>query len=173
MQRDGVRTAATGYLLEANGVTVVFLIRAELASVRHAGLLQGSVASNVFKFSPASRHARYLVKTNHSYDVGAIVVNRKWFDAASGASQRLLRDSWAGKPAGVRGYPDKSAGGVEATEVKVLILSDAQRAAWRRMCAPVLERLVKRVGGRSAEVVGAIRRGKRAYAALGATASSN
>jgi len=83
----GSPNPAAQSFLAALGADSIPLGSADVVPSLQTGLIAGGVASVLFHFFVTRRYAGHLTLSRHSYDTGAIVVNRRWFEAATAAQR--------------------------------------------------------------------------------------
>ncbi|MGJ3232085.1 MAG: TRAP transporter substrate-binding protein [Oceanicaulis sp.] len=178
--------AAARFFCEAAGMDAIPLGITDTVPALQTGLVQGGLSSAVFHFFATLELATHFTLTYHSYDTGAIVLNKDWYDSATPAQKQTIDTAW-GSPAearaGVRVLDDVVLAwmreGVqrdrEGNVVRPLVttsgepiqvhdLTDDERAAWKAETVNVVDRLVDTIGGRAADVYEAILAGKAAFA---------
>ena len=178
--------AAARYFCEAVGMDAIPLDIADVIPALQTGLVQGGLSSVVFHFFATLDLATDFTLTRHSYDTGAIVINRTWYDGATDAQRATIDSAWgsaASARMGVRILEDVVMGwlreGVQrdregnvvrplrttsGSQISIHDLTPDQRAAWKARTVNVIDRLVDTIGGRSAEVYDRILAGKAAFA---------
>jgi len=159
---------AAQYFLDAIGADAIPLASTDLVPSLQTGLVKGGLSSTVFHYFVTRRYSTDLTLTRHSYDTGAVVVNKAWFDAAPEAQKRTIRDGWLPSDearASVRDLVAFATAEMRGEGIAVHDLSPEQRLAWKRLTAePVSRRIIERVGGRAQETYDVIQAGKRAFA---------
>lgn len=178
--------AAARFFCEAAGMDAIPLGITDTVPALQTGLVQGGLSSAVFHFFSTLELAAHFTLTYHSYDTGAIVLNKDWYDSATPDQKRTIDAAWgspAAARAGVRALDDVVLSwmreGVqrdrEGNVVRPLLttrgepitvhdLAEDERAAWKAETVNVVDRLVETIGGRSADVYEAILAGKAAFA---------
>ena len=165
----GSPNPAAQLFLKSLGADSIPLGSGDLVPSLQTGLIEGGVSSVIFHYFVTRRHAGHLTLSRHAYDTGAIVANRRWFEGASAAQQRTLREAW-GDVATARAAVRQLTGGIvqrmRDEGIAVHDLDAAEIDAWRTATRPILAALVESVGGEAAAVRDAIAAGKRAFADL-------
>ncbi|KAA5805254.1 hypothetical protein F1654_04545 [Alkalicaulis satelles] len=180
--------AAARFFCEAAGMDAIPLGIADVIPALQTGLVQGGLSSAVFHFFSTLDLAEHFTLTRHSYDTGAIILNKPWYERASASQRDTIDNAWgsaASARAGVRVLDDLVVGWMRAGEqrgpdgqlvreirttdgapVTIHDLSDSERAAWRAVTGNVLDRLVRSIGGRAREFADRIMDGKAEFARL-------
>ncbi len=159
----GSPNPATQLFLAAIGADSIPLGSADLVPSLQTGLIEGGVGSVIFHFFVTRRYATHLTLSQHSYDTGAVVANKAWFDAATAAQQTALRGAWGEVSAARAAVREVTAGAVmrmreEGIAVQDLSASEVQ--AWRAATGDIVPQLVARIGGQAPAIAAAIAAGK-------------
>ncbi|MEL7029459.1 MAG: TRAP transporter substrate-binding protein DctP, partial [Pseudomonadota bacterium] len=85
---------AAQYFLDAIGADAIPLSSTDLVPSLQTGLVKGGLSSTVFHYFVTRRYSTDLTLTRHSYDTGAIVVNKEWLDAAPTDQRRTIVEGW-------------------------------------------------------------------------------
>ncbi|MGP1275499.1 MAG: TRAP transporter substrate-binding protein [Caulobacterales bacterium] len=179
--------AAARFFCEAAGMDAIALGISDVIPALQTGLVEGGLSSLPFHFFSTLEMARDFTLTRHSFDTGAIVLNRDWYERATASQRETIDQAWgssADARAGVRAMTGMLEGAMrsgvmrgpdgnvvrelrtsQGEPIAVHDLDPAQRAAWRQATENVVDRLVDDAGGRSREVYEAILAGKAAFAA--------
>lgn len=164
----GSPNPAAQLFLDAIGADSIPLGSGDLVPSLQTGLINGGVSAVIFHYFVTRRYASHVALLNHSYDTGAIVVNRDWYNSATPEQQKILSTSWGSATdarVAVRSLID-TALTTMATEGIVLVEpSSEELAIWRAATAHIPQALIDRIGGKSQEVFDAIEAGKAAYKA--------
>ena len=178
--------AAARFFCEAAGMDAIPLGIADVIPALQTGLVQGGLSSAVFHYFATLELAAHFTLTYHSYDTGAIVLNKDWYEPATASQKQTIQTAW-GSPAearaGVRVLDDLvltwMRGGAQTNRdgevvrplvttagepIQVHELSHEQRAAWMAETENVVDRLVETLGGRAREVYDRIEAGKAEFA---------
>ena len=167
MRLRGSPNPAAQAFLAAIGADSIPLGSGDVVPSLQTGLIEGGVSSVIFHFFVTRKYASHLTLSRHSYDTGAIVVNRRWFEAATDAQREVLRQAWgdvAAARAAVRAVNSFAVDKMHEEGIAVRELTEAEIASWRRATADIVPALITRIGGGSQAVHDAIVAGKRAYA---------
>lgn len=179
--------AAARFFCEAAGMDAIALGISDVIPALQTGLVEGGLSSLPFHFFSTLELATDFTLTRHSFDTGAIVLNRDWYERASASQRETIDGAWgssADARAGVRGMTGMLEGAMrsgvmrgpdgsvvrelrtaQGEPIAVHDLDPAQQAAWQRATANVVDQLIYEAGGRSREVYEAILAGKAAFAA--------
>ena len=167
----GSPNPATQAFLAAIQADSIPLSSADLVPSLQTGLIEGGLSAVLFHYFLTRRYASHLTLSRHSYDTGAVVANKAWFDGATERQRAILRGAW-GDPATARAAVRSVAAGavrqMRDEGIQVRALSEAERQAWRQATRSVAPQLIARLGGASLAVHEAIEAGKRAFAERGA-----
>ena len=167
MRLRGSPNPAAQAFLAAIGADSIPLGSGDVVPSLQTGLIEGGVSSVIFHFFVTRKYASHLTLSRHSYDTGAIVVNRRWFESATGAQREVLRQAWgdvAAARAAVRAVNSFAVDKMHEEGIAVRELTEAEVVAWRRATADIVPALITRIGGGAQAVYDAIVAGKRAYA---------
>jgi len=120
-------------------------------------------------FSEFYKAAQNLTLTYHSYQLGALVISKAWFDGLTPDQQALIKASPAGERtqsrAEVRGLQDWIIGQLGEAGVAVHRLTPDQTSIWKEALAEFNAGLADTLGGESEQVGALIAAGKKAFAA--------
>lgn len=187
--------AAARFFCEAAGMDAIPLGIADVIPALQTGLVQGGLSSAVFHFFATLDLAEHFTLTYHSYDTGAIVLNKDWYDSATPGQKQTIDGAWgsaAQARVGVRVLDDVVLAWLRAgvqtnregevirplvtttgAAIQVHDLTADERAAWMAETANVIDRLIETLGGRSREVYEQIEAGKAEFARRAAAAEGN
>lgn len=152
--------------LQANGVQMPL---SELFPALQSGLVEAADLPFLYYVTtPAAQSTPHYVMTRHLHHGATFMVNKKVWDGLSAAQREIII---AARPSIERMRKDVAADEkpkMEEFKKKggfVHEISADQRAAWAKLVEPNQEQMVKDVGGASAELWDAIKKGKAAFAA--------
>lgn len=187
--------AAARFFCEAAGMDAIPLGIADVIPALQTGLVQGGLSSAVFHFFATLDLAEHFTLTYHSYDTGAIVLNKDWYDSATPGQKQTIDGAWgsaAQARVGVRVLDDVVLAWLRAgvqtnregemirplvtttgAAIQVHDLTTEERAAWMAETANVIDRLIETLGGRSRQVYERIEAGKAEFARHAAAAEGN
>lgn len=163
----GSPNPATQLFLKAIGADSIPLGSADLVPSLQTGLIEGGVSSVIFHFFVTRRYASHLTLSRHSYDTGAIVANKAWFDGANAQQREVLRRAWsnvADARAAVRALTGTAVARMREEGIVVHEPGEAERERWRERVQGIVAELVARISGNAEEVRDAVFAGKRAFA---------
>jgi len=163
----GSPNPATQLFLQAIHADSIPLSSADLVPALQTGLIEGGVSAVIFHYFVTRRYASHLTLSQHSYDTGAVVANKPWFDGANDSQRKLLRNAWgnvAAARAAVRVLHDQSISRMREEGVVIHELSATEAVRWRRASGKIVGTLVSRIGGDAQQVRDALDAGKRAFA---------
>ena len=163
----GSPNPATQLFLKAVGADSIPLGSADLVPSLQTGLIEGGVSSVIFHFFVTRRYASHLTLSRHSYDTGAIVANKAWFEGANAEQQDILRRAWsnvAEARAAVRALTGTAVARMREEGIVLHDPDEAERDRWRQRAQGIVPELVARIGGDAQGVRDAVIAGKRAFA---------
>jgi len=152
--------------MQAVGGDYAPLDLSELVPSLQTGLLNGGLTNVVFVHNAISDIVNHVTLTNHSYENGATLANKAWFDAATVKQQNTLiaasgpldknrRD--------VRAYVESITRGSPELGLTYHHLSHEERALWIKASEGALERIIATSGPRAHEFLNRIKIGKSDY----------
>lgn len=131
------------------------------------GLIEaGENAVSLYARSGIAPEAPQLTLTNHSYGVSMIVVQKEWWDKQTPEVQQVLNTSFPGireSRLDVRAESVRDLENAKVLGITIHVLDDSQRAAWVSAAGGIRDELADAIGGRSAEILAVISRGRLAY----------
>jgi TRAP-type C4-dicarboxylate transport system substrate-binding protein len=150
--------------LGADTITMPF---SDVVPSLQTGLIEGGVTSTtMYSLSGILNEAPHFVLTHHSYDMGAMLANGRWFAGLDAPAQRVVDGSFGGA-ANARRTARESVEALERTlperGVRLYQPTAAQREAWRRAAWPAHRRLVERIGGEAERIYSTLTAGVTAY----------
>ena len=159
---------ATFMFAAAVGMDPIPLGQADIVPGLQTGLVNAGLSGTVFHFFVTRAFASDFTLTQHSYDTGAVVVNRDWYEAATADQKHSIDTAWGSSAEARKGVRDLEAFCLKTMReegIGVHALDDDQRAEWIARARPTHERIVDQIGGDAGDVYQAILDGKAAYAA--------
>ena len=163
----GSPNPATQFFLKALGADSIPLGSADLVPSLQTGLIEGGVSSVIFHYFVTRRYASHLTLSRHSYDTGAIVANKPWFDGANAEQQAILRRAWSNvgeARAAVRKVTDSAIAQMFAEGIVIHEPDESQRERWRKRVSGIVPALIARIGGEAQGVHDAVIAGKHDFA---------
>ncbi len=153
--------------LDANAVALPYT---DVLPSLQTGLVNGTDNELVsIFFSEFFTAAPHLTLTYHSYNFGALVLSKRWFDSLPPEEQAALMKTPEGERARsrdeVRGLQEWILSQMGEAGVSIVELDDAQRAAWETAMDGFEAELAETQGGASAEIAARIAEAKAAVAA--------
>lgn len=158
---------AARVFLQRVGADVIVLPFEEIIVGLDTGLIDGGVTTGIMYEAALQDKAPHFVMTRHSYDVGFLLANRRWYRGLSDARRLLIERSfpateWIREQTRIDNQARlsklKQAGAV-------LELSDAELEQWRRTGSLGNADFVDDLGGKAREVYVSVLEAKRAFAA--------
>jgi TRAP-type C4-dicarboxylate transport system substrate-binding protein len=166
----GSENIATQAFLESIGADRIALGSADQVPALQTGLIDGGTTTTVFYAMGLASVARHFTITGHSYDAGANVANKNWWQTLTPAQQSLVADAYGGAALlrrNVRGWVEGKFAALQAEGVSVHRLSAEERAAWREATAPARARILERAGKDGERLLAAIEEGRQEFARRG------
>jgi len=163
----GSPNLAAQSFLAALGADSIPLSSSDLVPSLQTGLIEGGVSAVVFHYFVTRRYATYLTLTHHSYDTGAVVVNKEWFDSASPQQRQAIRAAWGDSSDARAAVRSMVAGALEemrAEGIQIITPEPRELVRWRRSTESVVDEMAMNLGEDAVEVLAAIRAGKRDFA---------
>lgn len=165
-----VETAASQGFWRRLGANAVALPYTDVLPSLQTGLVNGTdndlVSMFFAEFFTAARH---LTLTNHSYNFGALVLSKRWFDSLPADQQAALLKTPEGERARsrseVRGLQDWIVGQMRDAGVSVVELDETQRATWLAAMDGFETELAATQGGQSKDIAVRIAEARAAFAA--------
>ncbi len=160
---------ATFQFAEAVGMDPIPLGQADLIPALQTGLVNSGLSGTVYHLFVTKAFASDFTLTRHSFDTGAIVLNRDWYEGATDTQRATLDGAWGSSAAARKGVRDLVAFAIATMReagIGVHELTAEQRQEWAAATRPVHERLVDTIGGDAGEMYQAILDGKAAFRAL-------
>lgn len=163
-----VQTKTSMGFWEALGANPVALPFTDVLPSLQTGLVNGTDNELVsIFFAEFYKAAQNLTLTFHSYQLGAVVISKSWFDGLTSEQQAMIRQSPDGERARsraeVRGLQDWILGQLEEGGVAIHRLSPDQTAAWQAALVDFNTGLAAELGGSSTEFGALIAQGKAAF----------
>ncbi len=152
---------------EALGADVIPLGFGDIVPSLQTGLIDaGENSVSLYARTGIAAEAPHYTLTRHLFGVSVIVASKRWWDALDPELREIMVDAFpsidesraASRAQELRDLNDPALG------IQVHELSEAQRELWKAAVKNVTPELIRRLGGRSAEIFALIRQGKRAYA---------
>ncbi len=152
--------------LGADTITMPF---SDVVPSLQTGLIEGGVTSTtMYSLSGILNEAPHFVLTQHSYDMGVMLANGRWFAALDARARRIVDGSFGGA-ANARRTARESVASLERTlperGVRLYRPTSEQREAWRRAAWPAHRELVTRIGGEAERIYATLTAGVAAYRA--------
>ena len=163
----GSPNPATQLFLAAIGADSIPLGSGDLVPSLQTGLVEGGVSAVIFHYFLTRGYASHLTLSQHSYDTGAVVANKAWFDIATERQREVLRGAWGDvrqARQAVRSLADGAVRHMRQEGIAVQDLTDGEMQAWRQATSAIVPTLIERIGGASQSVHEAILAGKKVHA---------
>ena len=140
---------------------------ADLVPGLQTGLLDGGITNVTFVTKQLADLVTHVTQTNHTYETGAILASKRWFDGATPSQQNGLLnayDSLEDLRAGTRTYVDSMIRQASTYGLVYHELSDEDRAVWKAESAEALDIILEVAGPEGEDLWALIQEGKRAFA---------
>lgn len=155
-------------LLRLIGADAVSVQAGDLVPALQTGLVEAGLMGTIPHLVRTSPFTSHFTLARVSFDTGALVANKRWYDSLTPEQQRALGDSFPPAErarADVRAFVDQSRAALEAQGEILIELSEQERAQWQAFSAPVQAEIIDQLGPEAASVLEAINTGKAAFAA--------
>ncbi|MGI9292074.1 MAG: TRAP transporter substrate-binding protein [Gammaproteobacteria bacterium] len=154
----------------AIGADVIPLGFADVVASLQTGLVEaGENAVSLYARTGIAAEAPNLTLTDHSFGVSAIVASKSWWDSLGVADQELVTRAWPAIEQTRQTVRDESRQDLESAAslgITVHSLTPEQRNEWRLATAAVTPELIRKIGGRSAEVYKVIQEAREEFTTL-------
>ncbi len=159
-------TKASAITADGFGANSVVLPITEVAAALQTGLVEGAdLPGLAFTSLGFSKIARYWVQSNHSHQVGLVLMSEKVWRQLNGAEQQAFKNAIV-KPAKLR----KQVRGAETALLNkfakeggnIIKLDATELAGWQKAAGHSRQKLVEEIGGDALEVYAAIEKAKAA-----------
>lgn len=132
------------------------------------GLIEGGETNAVlYSVTGLSGEAPHYVLTEHAYDTGVIVANKKWFDGLSLETQERVRSAFPSSDlarAGVRKMAGALIGMMRQKEgVTVYDLTEDEKQQWKAVTKDNYKKIIAEIGGQAPQIYDAMIKGRDAY----------
>ncbi len=169
----GSPNIAAQAFLSAIGADAISLGSTEIVPGLQTGLIDGGLGNTAFMYFSVRDYVSDVTLTRHSYDTGAIVANREWFETLDATQQEAVRTGFGPSELARREVREYIAGLQaelrQSDDIVIHALDSGQRAAWVEAASPAQQRIIAQVGGQAQAIYDAIQEGKRAFAAMKAS----
>lgn len=160
---------ASQAFITALGADTITMPFSDVVPSLQTGLIEGGVTSTtMYSLSGIASEAPHFVLTHHSYDMGVMLANGRWFAGLDARAQRIVDGSFGGA-ANARRTARQSVAALERTlpdrGVRLYQPTPEQREAWRRAAWPAHRQLVARIGGQAERIYATLIAGVEAYRA--------
>lgn len=149
------------------GADVIPLGFADVVGSLQTGLIEaGEQSVSLYARTGIAGEAPHLTMTDHSFGVSVIVASKSWWDSLSATEQTAVKAAWptaASTRADVRRESNADLQAGSDLGIVVHRIAAEQRELWRQASAPVTEKLIATIGGRSAEIYAVIQRAREEY----------
>ncbi|MDX2223839.1 MAG: TRAP transporter substrate-binding protein [Rhodospirillaceae bacterium] len=164
---------ATRLYLESLGYDLISVASTEVVTALQTGLVEaGTTVTLNYLWSGTNTEAAHLTLTGHSFLFTALYANKRWWQGLPAEHRKILDDA---APSGRMFFDSMTAAEARALaaaqadpkqgKFTVHALTPDQRAAWAASAPPIIDRLVRDIGGEAQALVDAVRRGAAAHAA--------
>ncbi|MCP4278061.1 MAG: TRAP transporter substrate-binding protein [Gammaproteobacteria bacterium] len=151
----------------AIGADVIPLGFSDVVASLQTGLIEaGENAVSLYARTGIATEAPHLTLTEHAFGVSAIVASKTWWDSLTLQQQQIITNAWPAIEVtrkAVRAESAQDLRDASTLGIQVHHLSREQRQQWRAVTAPVVDMLIEKIGGRSAEVYNIIQVARNDY----------
>ena len=140
---------------------------ADLVPGLQTGLLDGGITNVTFVSKQLQGMVTQVTQTNHTYETGAILAAKRWFDSATPSQQQGLLDAYDSLESlrtGTRSYVDSLIQQGPDLGLTYTRLSAEDRAVWETEAEEALDIILEVAGPDGQRLWDLIQEGKRAYA---------
>lgn len=159
---------ASQVLMTSLGGDMLQMPFSDVIPALQTGLVEGGETNIIlYGITGLDGEAPHLTLTQHSYDSGVVVANYDWFMGLSAADRELILKSYptsAESRVRIRSFAEKVDAQVRAKDnITIHTLTAAERQQWIDATKGNAEEIVKRLGGRAAEIYEAMLAGRADY----------
>ena len=168
----GAPNISAQVFLQGIGANSVPVGSVDLVPALQRGLVKGGASNLVFHYYTTRQYASHVTLTDHAYDTGGQVANKKWWDSATPEEQGAVRAAFG--PAdkdrqAVRVLVDDIIQFLRDEGVTVIELTPEERAVWVATTQPLVQDIIDQVGGEAESFYQTILEGKEAFRAIKAS----
>lgn len=166
MRLRGSENIATQAFLESIGADRIALGSADQVPALQTGLIDGGTTTTVFYAMGLASVAPHFTVTAHSYDAGANVANKQWWNTLTEAQHELLRGAYGGSAMlrqSVRGWAESKFAALAAQGADVHTLSPEERAAWRETTKSARTMILEQAGKEGERLLAQIEEGRQEF----------
>jgi TRAP-type C4-dicarboxylate transport system substrate-binding protein len=172
LQADGRRFRvgagpAARLFATAIGADVIPLGFSDVVASLQTGLIEaGENSVSLYARTGIATEAPHLTLTEHAFGVSAIVASKAWWDSLTSQQQQIITAAWPTIEETRQAVRAESAQDLrDATKLGIQVhsLSSEERQQWQDVAVPVTDVLIKKIGGRSAEVFSVIQAARSDY----------
>lgn len=149
------------------GADVIPLGFADVVASLQTGLVEaGEQSVSLYARTGIAGEAQHLTLTDHSFGVSVIVADKAWWDSLEAADQAAVMSAWPPAPltrAEVRAESAADLAAGRELGIEVHRITAEQREQWRQATAPVTDKLIATIGGRSAEIYAVIQQAREEF----------
>jgi len=141
--------AANRHFAAALGMDATPLAVDEVIPALQTGMIAGGIATLVTYYFTVWQYAPSLTLTKHSYDMGLLLANRRWFDSATPEQQALLGRAFGDADEVLRETRDALTAyenELQARGVTLVELTDSERAGWVERSAGAADSIAAEIG---------------------------
>ena len=158
--------ASQAFLREIGADTITMPFSDVLPSLQ-TGLIDAGVTSvTMYALSGIPSEAPYYLLTRHTYDMGVLIANDRWFEGLTPREHEVYAQGLGGAAATRRAARDSVATLMKALPAQGVTLYDPtpeERATWRRAAWPAHEKLIRQIGGQARRIYETLLEGKAAW----------
>jgi len=158
--------ASQAFIREIGADTITMPFSEVLPSLQ-TGLIDAGVTSvTMYALSGIPTEAPYYVLTRHTYDMGVLLANQRWFAGLSPREHTVYVEGYGGAAPMRRAARDSVAELLKVLPQRGVTLYDPtpdERETWRRAAWPTHEKLIAQIGGRARRIYDTLLEGKAAW----------
>jgi TRAP-type C4-dicarboxylate transport system substrate-binding protein len=158
--------ASQAFIREIGADTITMPFSEVLPSLQ-TGLIDAGVTSvTMYALSGIPSEAPYYLLTRHTYDMGVLIANDRWFDGLSAPERAVYAQGLGGATATRLAARESVADLMKrlpAQGVKLYDPTPDERETWRRAAWPAHEKLIRQVGGEARRIYDQLLEGKAAF----------
>lgn len=140
---------------------------ADLMPGLQTGLLDGGVTNVVFLANQLSDLVSHVTETNHTYESGAVLASKRWFDGATASQQDALMsayDTLEDLRRSTRAYVDGMVQQGATQGLTYYSPNPEERALWKEESADAIDIILRDAGPDGQRLWELIQQGKQAFA---------
>jgi TRAP-type C4-dicarboxylate transport system substrate-binding protein len=171
-QADGVRfrvgaSESARLFAESIGADVIPLGFGEVVSSLQTGLIEaGENAVSLYARTGIAQEAPHLTLTRHAFGISVIVTRKSWWDGQDADTQTILQSAYPElreSREAIRAESQRDLDNAARLGIHSYEPDEAQLGLWQGVTRTNTAKLIDSIGGRSAEIMKLIEKGKREF----------